>query len=103
MARSSPTAAPSSGIQPIGGASMPMSRQDVDEGEHADGGGGEDVGELAALELALLLAERVEEHERHGVEREHLGEDERIERPGDAGPAVGVAAHAGDDPRRARA
>ena len=49
-------------------------RQHVDEGEHADGGGGEHVGELAALERALLVAERVEEHERHGVEREHLGE-----------------------------
>ena len=62
---------------------MPTQRQDVDEGEHADGGGGEDVGELAALERALLFAERVEEHERHGVERQHLGEDQRIERTGD--------------------
>ena len=39
-------------------------RQDVDEREHADGGGGEDVGELAALERARLFAERVEEDER---------------------------------------
>ena len=47
-------------------------RQDVDEGEHADGGGGEHVGELPALERARLVAERVEEHERDGVERQHL-------------------------------
>ena len=31
-------------------------RQDVDEGEHADGGGGQHVGQLAALERAILVA-----------------------------------------------